>query len=147
MMQLGFAGRVASVTGGGGGIGSAVAARLSSEGAKVVVVDLDGDAAAWTAEALGADALAVQADVSDVAEVGEAIRFAGPAGIVYEVYDGMERESLSTQTYLRPGIRKLGHLSFACERPEEVAAFWRDGLGFRVSDQAGPMTWMRCDTD
>jgi NAD(P)-dependent dehydrogenase (short-subunit alcohol dehydrogenase family) len=69
MMQLGLVGRVAVVTRGGGGIGSALAARLSSEGAKVVVVDLDGDAAARTAEALGADALAVQADVSDVAEV------------------------------------------------------------------------------
>jgi catechol 2,3-dioxygenase len=86
-------------------------------------------------------------DAPDVPGLGEAIRFAGPAGIVYEVYDGMERESLSTQTYLRSGIRKLGHLSFACERPEEVAVFWRDGLGFRVSDQAGPLTWMRCDTD
>jgi NAD(P)-dependent dehydrogenase (short-subunit alcohol dehydrogenase family) len=69
MMQLGLVGRVAIVTGGGGGIGSAVAARLGSEGAKVVVVDLDGDAAARTAEALGADAFAVQADVSDVGEV------------------------------------------------------------------------------
>jgi catechol 2,3-dioxygenase len=86
-------------------------------------------------------------DAPDVPGLGAAIRFAGPAGIVYEVYDGMERESPSAQTYLRSGIRKLGHLSFACERPEEVAAFWRDGLGFRVSDQAGPLTWMRCDTD
>jgi NAD(P)-dependent dehydrogenase (short-subunit alcohol dehydrogenase family) len=65
MMQLGFAGRVAIVTGGGGGIGSAVAARLSSEGAKVVVVDLDGDAAARTAESLGADALAGEVDDYD----------------------------------------------------------------------------------
>jgi catechol-2,3-dioxygenase len=81
------------------------------------------------------------------AGIGEAARFLGPAGMVYEVYDGMERESLSIHTYLRPGVRRLGHLSFACEDAGEVVAFWRDGLGFRVSDQLGPLTWMRCDTD
>jgi catechol-2,3-dioxygenase len=86
-------------------------------------------------------------EVAGESGIGDAIRFAGPAGMVYEVYDGMEREPLSIQTYLRPGIRKLGHLSFACENPAEVVAFWRDGLGFRVSDQLGPLTWMRCDSD
>jgi catechol-2,3-dioxygenase len=83
----------------------------------------------------------------DAAGIGDAIRFAGPAGIVYEIYDGMEREPLSIHTYLRPGIRKLGHLSFACENPDETVAFWRDGLGLRISDQAGGLTWMRCDAD
>jgi catechol-2,3-dioxygenase len=86
-------------------------------------------------------------DVPGEPGIGNAIRFIGPAGMVYEVYDGMEREPLSIQTCLRPGIRKLGHLSFACESPAEVVAFWRDGLGFRISDQVGPLTWMRCDSD
>jgi catechol-2,3-dioxygenase len=86
-------------------------------------------------------------DVPEKAGIGDAVRFAGPAGMVYEVYDGMEREPLSIQTSLRPGIRKLGHLSFACENPAEVVAFWRDGLGLRISDQLGPLTWMRCDSD
>jgi catechol 2,3-dioxygenase-like lactoylglutathione lyase family enzyme len=79
--------------------------------------------------------------------LGTAVRFLGPAGIVYEVYDGMERDPLSIHTYLRPGIRKFGHLTFLCENPEEVVAFWRDGLGFRISDEAGGITWMRCDAD
>jgi catechol 2,3-dioxygenase len=79
--------------------------------------------------------------------LGDAARFSGPAGIVYEVYHGMERDHLSIHTYLRPGIRKLGHLTFLCEHPEDVVAFWRDGLGFRVSDEAGGITWMRCDAD
>jgi catechol 2,3-dioxygenase len=79
--------------------------------------------------------------------LGAAVRFVGPAGIVYEVYDGMARDPLSIDTHLRPGMRKFGHLTFLCEDPDEVVAFWRDGLGFRISDQAGPMTWMRCDTD
>jgi catechol 2,3-dioxygenase len=84
---------------------------------------------------------------ADVAGLGAAVRFSGPAGIVYEVYDGMERDPLSIHTYLRPGIRKFGHLTFLCEHPAEVVAFWRDGLGFRVSDEAGGITWMRCDAD
>ena len=61
--------RVAIVTGGGGGIGAAVAARLGREGAKVVVVDLDGDAAARTARAIGGEVLDVEADVSDPQDV------------------------------------------------------------------------------
>ena len=79
--------------------------------------------------------------------LGTAVRFLGPAGIVYEVYDGMERDPLSIHTYLRPRIRKFGHLTFLCENPDEVVAFWRDGLGFRISDEAGGITWMRCDAD
>lgn len=83
----------------------------------------------------------------DLAGIGAAVRFAGPAGIVYEVYDGMERDPLSLHTYLRPGVRKFGHLTFFCEHPEQVVAFWQDGLGFRLSDEAGGITWMRCDAD
>lgn len=84
---------------------------------------------------------------ADVTGLGAAVRFSGPAGIVYEVYDGMERDSLSIHTYLRPGIRKFGHLTFLCEHPAEVVTFWRDALAFRVSDEAGGITWMRCDAD
>jgi catechol 2,3-dioxygenase len=98
------------------------------------------------ASALAAGAEMLE-EASGEAVIGDAIRFVGPAGMVYEVYDGMDREPLSTNTYLRPGIRKLGHLSFACENPVEVVAFWRDALGFRISDEAGGLTWMRCDSD
>lgn len=41
-----FQGKVALVTGGGGGIGSAIAGRLSSQGAHAVVTDVDGESAA-----------------------------------------------------------------------------------------------------
>ena len=57
-------GRVAVVTGAAGGIGGATAARLSREGAAVVLVDSDGDAAERTAKELDGDAIAVAADVS-----------------------------------------------------------------------------------
>jgi NAD(P)-dependent dehydrogenase (short-subunit alcohol dehydrogenase family) len=64
-----FAGQVAVVTGAGNGIGRGSAERLAAEGARVVVVDIDGDAAMSTAAALPGDAIAVTADVSDEAQV------------------------------------------------------------------------------
>lgn len=71
-----LAGRTAIVTGGGGGIGRATALAFADEGARVVVVDIDADAAGRTAEEIGAahgtDAVAVAADVSredDIARV------------------------------------------------------------------------------
>ncbi|NKX54419.1 SDR family NAD(P)-dependent oxidoreductase [Arthrobacter mobilis] len=60
-----FTGKTAIVTGAGNGLGKASAERLSSEGASVVVVDIDGTAAEAVAAALPGPALAVQADVSD----------------------------------------------------------------------------------
>ena len=60
----GLTGKTAIVTGGAGGIGGAVARRLSEEGCRVVVVDVDGEGAVTTAAALPGDAIGVAADVS-----------------------------------------------------------------------------------
>jgi NAD(P)-dependent dehydrogenase (short-subunit alcohol dehydrogenase family) len=65
----GLDGRVAIVTGGAGGLGSASARRLSAEGCRVVVVDLDGDAAAKVAGALPGEAIGVPADVAAESDV------------------------------------------------------------------------------
>lgn len=62
-------GRVAIVTGGAGGIGSAAARMFAAEGARVMLVDLDADAMARTVAEIGEDVAAYSvADVSDAAQ-------------------------------------------------------------------------------
>lgn len=62
-----LAGRVAVVTGAGGGIGLASARRMRAEGAQIVVGDLDQSAGTAVADEL--DGLFVQVDVSDQDQV------------------------------------------------------------------------------
>lgn len=60
-------GKVVLVTGGGSGLGRAMCVRLATEGARVVVADLDRVAASDTAASIvaaGAEAVAMQGDVS-----------------------------------------------------------------------------------
>lgn len=84
--------KVAVVTGGGNGIGRALCQRLHRDGAKVVVVDLDKEAAAAVAAEI--DGVARQVDVGDEAammalvediekNVGPIDLFASNAGIVF----------------------------------------------------------------
>lgn len=67
-----FAGKVAIVTGAGGGIGQGIARALAAEGAAVVIADINpatGEAAAAELAAAGHRAVAIAADVADEEQV------------------------------------------------------------------------------
>jgi NAD(P)-dependent dehydrogenase (short-subunit alcohol dehydrogenase family) len=73
ILRTRLADQTAIVTGGGSGIGRAIALRLAAEGARVLIGDLDADAAQQTADtatAGGGTAHAVPVDVGDGASVG-----------------------------------------------------------------------------
>ncbi|WP_396904158.1 SDR family NAD(P)-dependent oxidoreductase [Mycolicibacterium phlei] len=81
--------RVAVVTGGGSGLGEAIAEHLAGEGHSVAVLDIDGNAAEQVATKLqdrGARAIAIAADVADPDAVTESFQqtrdLLGPTGIL-----------------------------------------------------------------
>ena len=73
MSQNGDSPRTALVTGGGRGIGRAVAEGLAADGLNVVIADLRREEAEEVAAAIGAQALAVECDVADSGGVATAV--------------------------------------------------------------------------
>ena len=73
---MAFVGSTAIVTGGASGIGLGISQRLAGDGAKVSVFDLDPEQAERAAKSIrdaGGDAIACEVDVSDRAQVDEAV--------------------------------------------------------------------------
>lgn len=74
--EVDLTGRRAVVTGGGGGIGEAIAVRYAAAGAHVLVVDRDADAAERVAKEIGGTAVVV--DLSDEVAVRDLCQPDGP---------------------------------------------------------------------
>jgi NAD(P)-dependent dehydrogenase (short-subunit alcohol dehydrogenase family) len=77
MALKGLEGKATIVTGGASGIGLATAERLVAEGARVALVDIDGEGAERAAAGLGGESIGLRADVSseeDVAAVFATVR-------------------------------------------------------------------------
>ena len=72
-MDLGLGGKVAMVTGGGSGIGEAIALRLAEEGATMVAADLDGGNAEAVAARAGPPAEGVALDISSFEQAKAAV--------------------------------------------------------------------------
>jgi meso-butanediol dehydrogenase/(S,S)-butanediol dehydrogenase/diacetyl reductase len=68
-----FEGKTVAITGGGGGIGTALVQRFAAEGARVRCIDIDSGRARAAAEAAGPAAEAVIADVTSAADVARAL--------------------------------------------------------------------------
>jgi NAD(P)-dependent dehydrogenase (short-subunit alcohol dehydrogenase family) len=125
--------RTAIVTGGGRGIGRAIAMRLATEGANVVVTDLDLEEAANVAgeiEGLGASALAIQADAASPTDAEAAAAqtidafgridiLVNNAGLASQYREGteLERWDLGIDTTLSSAYRQsravVGHMAEA----------------------------------
>ena len=147
-----FENKVAIVTGGAGGIGAAIASRLASEGATVVVSDVNLEAAQAVAQAIEAAGGKARAMAADIAS-GEACR-----GLVQAVASefgridvlvnnaGINRRGnlLALTPMLEAGVLRSGRTIADLDRmvpfgrigkPEEVASL----VAFLASDEAAFM--------
>ena len=100
-----FTGKVALITGGGGGIGRASALGFARRGAKVVVVDLDqaqGEGSAELVRQRGGDARFVHADVTKSGDVQNYVKAALEAYGAIDCFfnnAGVEGKVAPTQAY------------------------------------------------
>ncbi len=69
-----LAGKIAIVTGAGGGFGEGIARLFAAEGARVGVLDLRADAALRVASEIGGNAIALTADVTSRAQMESAVQ-------------------------------------------------------------------------
>ncbi len=113
-------GKIAIVTGAGGGFGEATARRFAAEGACVVVVDMRGDAARQVAEEIGGTALAVTADVGSASDVSavlsETLRHFGTphilvnnAGTTHRNQPLLETDEATFDRVFRVNVKSIYH--------------------------------------
>jgi NAD(P)-dependent dehydrogenase (short-subunit alcohol dehydrogenase family) len=136
-----LAGKVALVTGGGSGIGQACAVALAARGARVIVADLNQEAAQRVAGEIGnsASATAVKVDVADTASVQAMVKSVEDTfgGLDIAVNNaGIGGESNPTGEYSIEGWRRVIDVNlnsvFYCMR-YEIPAMLTRGSGVIVN--------------
>lgn len=124
-----FQGRVAVVTGAGRGLGEAVVDRLVEAGARVVVVDREGDEAAAVAERLSL----LRGSAMYGAPLGVRVNGIAPGLIAtQQAFDGVVIGAIQENLLRRGGtvpLRRAGH-------PGEIA----DAAAFLLSDRSSHIT-------
>jgi 3-oxoacyl-[acyl-carrier protein] reductase len=117
-------GKIAIVTGAGGGFGEATARRFAAEGARVVVADLRADAAERVAADIGKAAIAVTADVGSSVDVATVVaetlrRFGTPhilvnnAGTTHRNQPLLETDEASFDRVFRVNVKSIYHFIHA----------------------------------
>jgi 3-oxoacyl-[acyl-carrier protein] reductase len=139
-----FEDRAAVVTGGGSGIGKAIAQGLSVEGAQVAIVDIDAGRADAAAREIGAAAVAIQADVS---RPEDAVRLAAEAArqlgnidiLIHSAGVGAERSFLDTtpEEWRRIVDIDLSGTFYTCQAIARVMARHRYGRIVTLASTAG----------
>jgi NAD(P)-dependent dehydrogenase (short-subunit alcohol dehydrogenase family) len=133
-------GKIAIVTGGGGGIGGAISRGLVEAGGRVVVADLNGEAAAATVAALAdarpGAAVAFAGDVTDRATIERSVRVAeeafGPVDLYFANAGVVEGGGLSDQAHWERaiGVNVMAHVRAA----EVLMPAWVErGEGYFIS--------------
>ncbi len=137
-------GKRAIVTGGAGGIGRAIAAGYLSEGAEVVIADLDGGAAAKAAAELGSGASSQALDVSKLSSIDamiEAVSAAGAIDILVNnaaVFDMAPIVEITEASYDRVFAVNVKGLLFTLQAvAKRMIAQGRGGKIINVASQAG----------
>lgn len=98
-----FKGRIAIVTGGVSGIGAAITERLVSEGASVVVADINGELIDSAADVFGPGVVGRRTDVTDEADfeglIGDTIERFGTLDTIFNVAGGSRTSSLMDTSF------------------------------------------------
>lgn len=138
-------GKIAVITGGASGIGRAIAESYAKEGARIVIADLNFDAAKQTAHSIGRGSVAVQVDVSNRSSIENmaycACDLVGPAYILVNcaaIFNMAPLSEISEEHFdTQFNINVRGLLFTTQIISEQMIAAGKGGKIINLSSQAG----------